>query len=63
MNTLIHFIQKNYDDKYHSEILSEAYRLLEAEKEQIIKSYNDGQNVYSENAHQYYQEIFNSNIG
>lgn len=58
MNTLIHFIQKKYNEKYHSEILEEAYRLLNIEKEQIMNSYNAGQELYSENSHQYYQETF-----
>lgn len=37
MNELIHFIQKNYNDEKHSEILSEAYRLLNLEKEKNIE--------------------------
>ena len=37
MNELIHFIQKKYNDEKHSEILSEAYRLLKLEKEKNIE--------------------------
>lgn len=42
MNELIHFIQKNYKDEHHSEILSEAYRLLKKEKEHIKEHFEKG---------------------
>lgn len=58
INTIIHFIQKKYNDEHHSEILSEAYRLLKVEKEHIINTYNDGQELYPENAQQYFQDKF-----
>ena len=42
MNELIHFIQKNYKEEHHSKILSEAYRLLKKEKEQIKEHFEKG---------------------
>ena len=42
INELIHFIQKNYNDEKHSEILSEAYKMLKKEKEQIKEHFEKG---------------------
>ena len=42
MNELIHFIQKNYKEEYHDEILSKAYSLLGKEKLQIKEHFEKG---------------------
>ena len=42
MNELIHFIQKNYKEEYHGEILSKAYSLLKKEKTQIKEHFEKG---------------------
>lgn len=42
MNELIHFIQKNYKEEHHDEILSKAYSLLKKEKIQIKEHFEKG---------------------